>query len=325
MRVLLLFSGGTVGDSIRGARRIHMDFIHKLRYHVDFKVYGPGEYGRIADKEICPLKYKSSRTAPMLEHAFNPDVVLVYARGTVKSWLPKNFSKIKAKRVIIEVDYWAEADTVWPWYKNNFDLMIQRGYYRKSCMNAVWLPFSASGEDFIPFQNAEKTGDKVCFIGQSKIGLNNTSTTFYYKFRTRALRKLLSYGSVDNRGTVGHEKYSEVLGSYKYIFTDAAGVRHSPVAKVFEIMASGGLLLCNEIHAWQKLFGKDRPYVCYNDSLRDLVPQALRMLDGQYDNLIPKSKEVVMESHLDRHRIVELVEIMEAVVRERKIPRKWGN
>jgi hypothetical protein len=296
-----------------------MDFIHRLREHVDFKTYGPREYGRVS-KEVCPYPYNRDWDMEKIYSVMKPDVILGYSKATLRRWLPGNLIRLPIPRVLIEVDFWYERGKRPGFYhRRMWDLVVQRGYYNMQ-RPSVWLPFSAH-EEFLKFQGVQKK-KRIGFVGQHRIGINHTP---YYKFRSKALLRLQNAGVIKNHGLVGHKKYPETIGQYKYLFTDAGGIKHQPIAKIFEYMAVGGLVLTNKFLGWEALFGKPKPFVEYRDDLSNLRSTADRVLAGRCDNLINRSKEVIKRQHLHKHRIKELVDILYAMKNNKIVPKKWGH
>ena len=317
MRVLFLFGHNDKSDATRLCKRVHIDFIKKLIPHVrEFHVYGPRAH--FVFPHCCPVRFDEKKMLRSVVREIQPDVILAYSFFTLRWWLPPDINLVKVPKAIIEVDYYV-VQKRWPdWYKGcGWDLLMQRAYYPQNPIQSVWLPFSAS-EEFVPFQNWwDRKAREIAFVGQWKVN-------GYYQHRREVLHILGSHRLIRNLGPVGHDPYPRTLARFRYCFADA-GRFHTTMAKVFEIMATGNILLTQWQYGEKQLFGDDPPYVKYRDNLKDLIPIARSVKAGKYNDLRHRATEIVNRQHLDQHRITELQEILWSLTKGREVPRKWSH
>jgi len=317
MKVLHLFSGWK-----RRARRLQFDFVVKLRDHCDeFYVYGPEE-----DSKFAPVDYNKRFNMKRIVEEFKPDVLLLQMSEFYSKWLPNDFKDIKnVAKVIIEHDFWHVLEKVGhgtvnlDWYKkNNFDLIIQKSPYlnteKLTGVPSVMLPFSANDKEF--FDDNEEREHKIVFIG-------NRKNKKKYTTRAKAMQMLSKNEKCKIIGFVKPGLYPKRLREFTCALS--GNDIHNPLGKTYEIMASGTTLLTNYINHSKILFGEEC-FFEYKDDLSDVLEVATEMM-----NNLPKRKEytkraydIMHEKHMDKHRIIELRDILQALLDGKEIPRKWG-
>jgi len=322
MNILLLLGANPAGDMKGISRRIHYDFLLKLKNNNIVHTYGPWE----KDPLLSPLKYdKSIRFGRILRY-YTPDVVIIYSMFCTHSWLPLEFDTSSIPRICIEVDYWNVTRRARNWYKKyNFNLLIQRGSYTRSVINSVWLPFSAS-EDFLP-SNKKKIKDRlreISFIGRGGGSLGKKG--YYYPIRREALRRLLEDKLVNIIGRVSPEVYPSFLSKYFCYFCDSGRFDSAP-AKTFEIMASGAALFTTPFRKYRKLFNGKKVCFFYDKDLVDVKDKARELLNLSNDEIqeiVNTGVEEIKRQHLDSHRVEDLQEVLHSYLRQGNIVQKWG-
>lgn len=317
MKILHLFSGWK-----RRARRIQFDFLVKIKDHCDeFNVYGPKEN----DNRFSPIPYNGKLTTKDLINEFKPDILLLQMSEFYK-WLPNDFKNTNVAKVTIEHDFWhvlekfGKGTVSLDWYKENkFDLIIQKSpcldTEKLTGVPSVMLPFSANDKEF--FDDEGKREHQLVFIGNKK-GKNK------YTIRHKAMHILSDIKLCKIIGSVKPAIYPEYLR--KYTCALSGNDIHSSLGKTYEIMASGTTLMTNYVNHSKVLFGEEPCFFEYKDDCSDVEEVAREML-----NNLPKRKEytkrayhIMHEKHMDKHRIIELRDILQALLEGKEIPRKWG-
>lgn len=322
MNILWLYESRPGSDSRALSRRIHYDFVVQLQKFANLKVYGPREH-KLNKKSLSPLKFDSKRSMKEVVEYFQPDIVIAYSIGSIKNWVPEGFKDHPVPRVLIEVDYW-----FWKRYKHvlykdwHFDLIIQRGAHtpNETPAPSVWLPFSAHDTDFAEHKKVKLKDRKhrIAMVGRG------SKFNFYYPIRARAVNTLKHESLIDVEGVVGHRKYPKKLGEYFCLLADSGRVK-SPPAKVFEIMASRTLLLTTHFKGYDVLFGEKNLCKFYPESCKHITHIARQVYSKQenWQNFVYRAGEHVDKKHMHKHRIVELYEILKAVVQKKPVPVKW--
>ncbi len=320
MNVLLLI-GAQFGDAKKLSRRIHYDFICKLKDHCEFHTYGPGE----DDPILSPLSFNSGRLFSKVLKYYTPDVVIVYSIFCAYRWLPGDFKDSSVPKICIEVDYWNVVRKWRSWYKDNhFTFIIQRGYYNRSPIRSVWLPFCANEEFIISSRRSiGRRKQRIAFVGR---GGDISKDGYYYPIRREAIRKLHEHKLVENIGVVGHDDYPNSLSRYFCYLCDS-GRFDSPPAKTFEIMAAGGLLFTTPFSGYKRLFDKEKTCFFYDRDLVDVVDRArmvYKMPIEQVEEIVERGKKHIYEKHTDTHRIEDLLEILSTYITQGNLIKKWG-
>jgi hypothetical protein len=318
----MLIGTNAKSDAKGISKRIHYGFMEKLGAKNIFKTYGPNE----VDPITSPLGYDPHHRFSYLLRYFTPDVVLLYSKFCTESWLPMGFATATVPKICIEVDYWNMSKRVKQWYKKqHFNFIIQRGYYKKSIMKAVWLPFSAS-EEFKSIADIKMVRRKtpLAFVGR---GGNFNVGSHYYPIRRAAIKKLTLNNLIDNRGVVNHNGYPRALGTSRIYLSDTGRVK-SPPAKTFEIMAAGGVLFTTPFLGVGNLFPEGKK-VCeyYHPDCHDVVEKARALRkksDGELQEIADNATSAIHSMHMDSHRLEELQEILEVYLNEGRVVKRWG-
>ena len=187
---------------------------------------------------------------------YNPDVILCHAHS---KHLKGFFKKFKCLKIMVAVDFHkiVRKQDFSFYDSNKFDLIFQRGYineYNDICP-MVWLPFSADHEIFQPdWSNWNNRIKGVAFAGSHNAEV--------YQTRKKAIKKLsgLLYNANNKiihkqSDIVKTKKYTQFLKRYiSYLNGADPMVFYTPYAKVFEIIASGGLLFTSPFAGSNELF-----------------------------------------------------------------------
>jgi hypothetical protein len=234
--------------------------------------------------------------------------------------MPPGFVDFKRiPKICIEVDYWNVRHKLW-YKRNNFDFIIQRGYYSSSIIPSVWLPFSCSDDIIQQRIPLEDKINKMAFVGR---GFEPNRKTKYYPFRRRAIKSLTDKKLIEVIGTVGHGKYPRMISKYLFYLSDTGRMK-SPPAKTFEIMGSGSVLFTTQFHGEKRLF--DNKEVCFFYSIADVKKRAKMLMKLSQDKIaeiISNATESIDSTHLDCHRLEELEYITSTYIKTKRIPRKW--
>lgn len=313
-----------------------MGFLLKLGRYCDLKVYGPKEQ-EINGKEISPFDYRQDITGKDLIEEIKPDIFLfVLWIHHCRDWLPKDISKTGIPFVVLEEDHHTYKDAeilsgtpgidrdVLDWYKElDVSLLLRRHFYHEAApVSSVWFPFSVNEEEFYPDEKMVRK-DKIGYVGASLTG----NVIIHRKVRQMALKALGEAGLLaDNIGTIGIKRFPEYLRSYMGALTCSGGYIHTCLAKTFEIPLSGTALLTNWVHNEKELFGDKKCYFAYKDDCSDIVNTAKIILEDkeQRNEVIANALKVVKERHTDSARLLELYNILRALLSEVEIPRIWG-
>jgi len=317
VNALIIFNSGKRGDAKRLSKRIHYDFLlqfNKIFDNVYF--YGRCENGL----PHTPFLFSYGRKIRFLEKELSLDVIFVFSYFCGKGSLPVGFSSSKTLKICIEVDYWNVRDKEWYKY-NNFDFIMQRGYYRKSVIDSVWVPFSCA-DVFLQYQtkNIKSRIRKIGFAGR---GHKYQTHGLYYPIRKEVLKKLDKENLISIFGVVGHKNYPIKIGKHFCMLSDTGRVK-SPPAKTFEIMGAGALLFTSPFHGAEDLFGKEKfcHYYMPANPVR-FAKEVYAMSDNQIEDIIGTAKEVIKEKHLDNHRLQEIYDIVHEYEKTKRIIRKW--
>jgi len=150
---------------------------------------------------------------------------------------------------------------------------------------------------------------------------------FIYKIRQSALFRLNEENLLcNNIGKVNSDLYPIKLRSYVGALGCSGGIYHTPLAKTFEIIASGTALLSNYICSENILFGEKQCYFKYKDDCNNVVEIGKILLEDIdiRNEIIKNGVEIVREKHTHKHRIKELYDILLSLTEGKEIPKKWG-
>jgi len=289
--------------------RINIGFINKLST-LCTEYYGIQAYNKnsilVTSQEIWE-KHK-------------PDAILLLAHNDLLDSYLKNIPCLK---VMIAVDYRKIVErNKFYWYKNNqFDLVIQRGVYdiesfqKHIGIPSVWVPYSADEKEFYP------TKWKI-----PKVGFTGTISRVAYTQRREAIELLEQENLINNGGKIGGIQYAPFLRLHRAMLTDTmlgnSGIR-SPHAKMFEIIASGSVLLSP---GFDHNFLSEDCMVKYRDDCSNIVEKGKWILTNkdECDKISKNAYNEFLKSHTDTIRIKELYNHISNMLEGKEIVRKWG-
>lgn len=312
------------------ARNRHqlIHFIDKLGRLTDLYVYN--RYGdmfqnatNIYDRYYC--------IKDIIED-IKPDLLLCYR---IKRMLLEN-PVLNVPVIFIEQEYplWNTKDIYAIIHKHNTKAVILTGYFPEAQsllkIPVYWLPFSANEDMFFTEEVSHSERKK-------EIGFFGTASTakmhgiHAYKIRRKAMHTLSANGLMSpkphtpkakkDKWLVNPEIYPSKLKQYVGCLSCAFNKLEQVPLKSFEIMASGTALLTQR-YRWeitQALFGPDPSYFTYDNDMSDIVSVAKMIIEDQNytESVCRDALKLMNERHLHKHRVLELYEILQAVLEER--------
>jgi hypothetical protein len=280
---------------------------------------------------FVPWGYSPHHTADDLLKEFNPDAIVLMTKSRMfynyhppvlygpydnQSWLPKGLNKVQIPTIVLEEDYHYETDDLW-YHQMGVDLILQRHYSavrRQQRVPMRWFPFSVDTDVFRPRAMTKDRIDRICFIG-SVHGPKCTHQP--YPYRKEAIQRLEHAKCIDvnvKRHVVG-QQYLDMLQKYRGYLCGSSRYHITP-GKIFEIIASGGLLLMNKEPYLPQLF----PEKCYFDydpraKNNDVVFQAVKLIartpQAECDRLLELGWRQIKERHSHVVRMQQLKAIVE--------------
>ena len=297
---------------------LHSDFARAISEYpgVELKTYGP--YMEDVFPQINLMPYRIETTMEDILKIYQPNVILFCTKSRMfkhyvpnkelppgSCWLPTGWEDVKIPKVMLEEDYFYEKNDDWYW-KNGIKTILQRHYsqsFRSEKCKHIWFPFSIDPNQFSGYPSFTRK-NKVCFVGSCGSDV--------YKWRRLAIEQLSKEGLIDvfcKNEKVGID-YIDTLRSYTCHLAGTLIYDTTP-SKIFEIMATGGVLLVNTTKQLRKLFPRGG-YIDYNEnSVVKVVKDFLRDyqdLQRYYSTLAIKD---IMEKHTHEIRIKQLLNILE--------------
>jgi glycosyltransferase involved in cell wall biosynthesis len=248
---------------------------------------------------------------------YNPDVVMCHAHHPYLQGYMSKFTK--CLKVMIAVDSWKMVKSNDPsfYIDNKFDLIVYRSAYDKEfhkksgAEEGVWLPFSASEKEFYPSRS--KRNNIVGFVG---------TVTPIYKQRIEAINILKKNNLIDFRGTILGDDYAKYLRNITVGLTSANN--ECIHGKVFEMMASGTVVLSPQMKYGEMLFGSGS-YIPFKQDCSDIVEKASYILKDKeaQKEISTKAYDIFLKSHTDNIRIKELYGHITNMIEGHTINRIW--
>lgn len=288
----------------------NVDFYQYLNNisNVQVKYYGPDVHQLFPDLTL--VHFNKGYTFKQLYKKYNFDVLIVagknrtyYQPKEIESWLPIDFEAFNCLKILIEPDYHKYRKDNW---FNSFNVILHR--HKSNVIRAIedfpyqdhiWFPFSVDTSVFHPIKN-EKI-NKVCFVGNHK---SNS-----YCFRKRASSILLNENLLDFHDKKYENEYIEILNKYSVYLSGSSNFTID-CAKAFEIIASGSILLTNDVdNGFKELFGKC--FIVYKNDFSDLIEKTKYLLEnkGLQKKLINKGLSSI-KKHTHQKRCKQLVDII---------------
>lgn len=339
MKVLLI-------DSIKFNKvhsRLGCRFLLKLNDYCDLTIYGSDANeikNEIGDKEF--KKYH------IVEHENNididevigrcgkPDVILMHQQNTARALLPNGFKDCKIPKAILYFDTYIYENHRGNVIKtkfvvdNNIDLVIRRGcrsFYNTEIWKipSVWLPFSVREENyFTDPQTRYLYGrrNKITFVG----GGYESSNELYETLK-KGINILKQEGLISYQGKVGVNAYPQAIKTYVAAMCYSFEWYKGHPAKLFELMGSGTGVLTTSFSNKEALFGDKEVCWTFEGNCSNLMQQVKRITDPkERKDLYYRTRnalEVINERHLDKHRLIELTNILKALAGGEQIPSQW--
>ena len=326
MRILFLFNGYRRPDD-----RTRIDFLRKLdRFDdVELMMYGPNEHE--IDIDFAPIPYSDRIKLSNFLDVAKPDILflILYSAGAYDI-SALGIDNVPIKLVVLEEDHYfnhiSEDRKVLDWYDNNaaFDLILRRHHYvygkeRVIKPETVWFPFSGNEEEF--FCNNTNRRNKIGFVGSL------TEDVTYYDIRRKAVSELLRYRYIEDGNMYLESKaYAGFLREYRGFLSCNGGTLYTPMAKMFEAMLSKTAVLSNKLFFNDILFDNEECFFEYKDDCSDIIEKTNIILRDNYvvDEIIDRAYKKVLKYHTDSKRIIELYNILKALIEERRVPKIWG-
>jgi hypothetical protein len=322
MRIVI--TGRTsLGDVRKFPRRLFLDFYDKLKYWHTVFHYGPREH-RVNPPSVTPVVYDERLTLYDIQKEFNADLIFVFAWVLNRTWL-----KVKTRATVpvacVEADYWyVEDNKSTDWYaKTGVDLIIQRGPNPKTPgVPSVWLPLSVPEDEFFnrePWANRIK---KIFFMGRKNHSIYKHRRTVLKK--VKQLKLLAEYDFEDD--TANRELYPYLLESHRASITCAGGPRIGmALARTFESMASGTVVLTPPFKCSDVLFD-EKCWYTYKWNFRNLEDKCKTALNdvGQSKAMADLAYKQMRSRHMHKHRLVELNNILMALVNGGEMPNLYA-
>lgn len=308
---------------------LHLKYIEYILKNnlVDVCAYGPEIH--LGYKDLNVIQYNPKLTMEDLhkELGFTHVVCMTKSRmfgyynphtdEAKDCWLPKDFTSFdKAPKVLLDEDHHYEKDLDWC-YNVKINLLIQRHYnsYIRSLemldnypdkMSVEWLPFSVDTQTFCD-DNRERI-PRIGFAGSSNSAYPDRQYMIGF-FKNKNLMDVFQGKEKINNN------YVDFLKSYTFVLSSLSKYNITP-AKMFEIMASGAIMLTNDDGHLIKLFPKES-YITYSSDsqykLDSLVKTVNNLLKNQKELIKMKDLSIntIKTKHTHEIRTQELVDMLE--------------
>jgi hypothetical protein len=295
---------------------LHLKFVEWMHKHPDVEVmcYGPDIH--MGYPHLTNLKYNPSLTAQDIKKHFDYDVMIFNTKSRMfmeynphenvayKQWLPPGFTSVDVPRIVIEEDYHYEKDDKW-YVDQKMDLILQRHWsqsLRQQQVPMQWLPFSVDVETFHP--GPERRAPRICFAGSTNVTA--------YSIRNNAMEMLKRHNMIDifsRKEKIG-PKYPQCLREWVSHLCCSSVYKLSS-AKMFEIMASGSVLLTSENDDLPLLF-PEGSYATYKPDCSNVVAAAREVLSnkGRRDDIVGKGLAAINARHTHKQRVDDLLKII---------------
>jgi len=332
MRVLYLYFPGPMRSR---TVRVSIYFYGGLKDHCDLIVFGPRAGSPWISRNYKVFPYQEGMQLQDVINETEADVVLF---GGIRSfnYFYKQL-KTNIPKVLLLNEYISLKEKVRQNVKKMagfFDLSITRvrPNTRDYGIPAIWLPFSASDEFYTEWSSdyLDKRNKRIVYRG-------TTRGQYPYMVRRNAISileesGLLAGAKVSKRNkkkySVRIHNYPRDLKLYVGGLSCAWSDWGETPLKTFEIMASGTCLLTQQFNSIvrRELFdNRDDIYVTYKDDCKDIIKKAEGILYNmdKTKEITKNALDLINKNHLDKHRMKELYDILEALVKGKEIPRRW--
>jgi len=283
------------------------------------------------EPNFTPLEYLSNRTLEDIVAELKIDCVIVDTRSASYDnyfpqlvypeshvghcWFPPDFADCKVLKLCIEEDFQYETDDVWH-KEMGFKAILHKHYsqyLRKMTLPFIFFPFSVDIDVFKP-TNIMNREPRIGCAG-TMYSYNSTSKQSVYLPREKAaeilgFHNLLATTTYVKAPVIG-DGYIEYLQKYMG-YLSCGSIYNLTNAKMFEIMASGGVLLTNIMPGLTTLFDEGS-YVTYENDGRDVAGKAQRIINDEEfrGETLRRSMDCILRKHTHEVRIKELLKIIE--------------
>jgi hypothetical protein len=299
-----------------------MPNINLMLYGYDMKKIYP---------DIAKIPFNENMTGKDLQKEFNFNVIIMdnknrfaYSR-TLKErksktprrfWLKPEFFKglNNIPKVMLEGDYHLHFRMNLPeertWYADRgVDLLLVRhltslDYHKNKSISIKWFPCSVNSNIFKPNPKIQRI-EKFCLV--SGYGIN------YYPYRNTVGKMLETEGLADiyKKRFIGQD-YIKNLQSY-ISHISGSSIRLITPAKMFEIMASGSVLLTDkgDEYGLKELFPKDS-YCTYKRDYSNVIDIGKKIINEPEfrEYTTKKALKCINERHTHEIRARELIDII---------------
>ena len=309
---------------------LHMDFARYINTvaGVKLQAYGPGLHELYSD--ITPTIWDKNITMKDLKKIFDFDVVICNTKSRMFTdylpmlhpnnlqkktiakdcWLPQDFDTFDCPKVMLEEDYHYELNDDW-YYNRGIQLIIQRhksNSLRIDKVKQVWHPFSVNTKIFKPNLIGEKI-NKIHFLG---------ALTEVYIHRRTTIQILKANGYLEDYimgKLVKNDDYITALQKYT-TYLSGSSLYYITPAKMFEIMACGGILVTNnqgsdisDDYGLNELFPANSIITYNNLNYGDLLDKVNNILTNKQlqERIRNQSLKVIKEKHTHDIRIIEII------------------
>jgi len=305
----------------------HKFALHLKKFVENVFFYAPNIRGYLPNH--TPIVYEANQPIQKVVDTLNIDVIIVDTKSSMfdnyypktifpdrngdigNCWLPPDFADCKTLKICIEEDFHYETDT--KWYEDlGIKVLLQKHYsqyIREMGLPQKFFPFSVDTSVFYPYGlDREK---KMGFAGStnSRNALFDGSVYIYRESAVTALK--IADRLAEKVGHIIEGDYIKYL--QKYIgYVCCGSVFNLSPAKMFEIMASGGVLFTNESTLGLEQLFEAGTYYTYQNQANDICPKLdeLKEDDGLREKMANGALEVIRERHSHDIRCKELVEII---------------
>ncbi len=298
----------------------HTDFAKVLgqQKNVELKMYGWLLHQSSDLRGQLIQHYNHKKSMEDLKKKFDYDVIIIDCynrlfrnRHESNTWLPNDFSNFnKTPKILIEGDY---HNIKFPKkiYDMNIDLILHRHISNTIKANGeltniknLWLPCSVDNTIFKPNPDIKRK-NLIYSVGAMKWDP--------YIYRRLAKKRLEEKGLIKlSIKTKTGQNYPKCLQSYVG-YLNGSTTENITAGKMFEVMASGGVLLTDKAKSYglRQLFYKDT-YCTYKRDGSDVVKKARMIINEPTyrEHLTSRALKCIQARHTHERRAKQLLRII---------------
>ena len=295
---------------------INTDFIHVLNKipKIEVKIYGYNITHFFSNLNLIP--YNVKLTMHDLYKLFAFDIILIgninrtfTSTKQTDSWLPNDFTTTVCPKILIEADYHKYRKSNWI-KSNNINLILHRnksntirGMKDFPNLKHIWFPFSVDTKIFK--SKFSSRINKINFVGTID------SSKKIYPYRQEAAKILKEQNLLKGKSRLHEEAYIKCLQTY-VSHLNGSSIYNIDCGKMFEIMASGSVLLTDNCNNGIKELFDDNTYITYKRDYSDLLNKAKSIIENpQLQKFITTNAiKCIKEKHTHYKRCIDLVQIL---------------